>query len=66
MTKRIEYARVGIQEYWIVDSEQERVTVLSLAGDVYAERGLFGRGDIVTSSLLPEISLSVAEILDAD
>jgi len=66
VTKRTEYARAGIQEYWIVDPEQETVTVLSLSGDVYAEGDLFGRGDVVSSSLLPELSLPVAEILDAN
>jgi len=63
VTKRIEYARAGIREYWIVDPEQE--TVLSLAGDTYSEDGLFGRGDVVTSSLLPELALPVTAILDA-
>lgn len=66
VTKRTEYERVGIQEYWIVDPEQETVTVLSLSGDVYTEQGLFGRGDVVTSLLLPELALPVAEILDAN
>ena len=66
VTKRTEYARAGIQEYWIVDPEQETVTVLSLSGDVYAEGDLFGRGDVVSSSLLPEFALPVAEILDAN
>ena len=66
VTKRIEYARAGIREYWIVDPEQETVTVLSLSGDVYTEQGLFGRGDVVASLLLPELALPVAEILDAN
>jgi Uma2 family endonuclease len=66
VTKRIEYARAGVQEYWIVDPEQETVTVLSLSGDVYSEGDHFGRGDVVSSSLLPELALPVAEILDAD
>lgn len=66
VTKRIEYAQAGIQEYWIVDPEQETVMVLSLTGDVYSEAGLFARGATVTSSLLPELGLPVSEILDAD
>ena len=66
VTKRTEYERVGIQEYWIVDPEQETVTVLSLSGEVYSEGDLFGRGDIVKSPLLPELALPVAEILDAN
>ena len=66
VTKRIEYERAGIQEYWIVDPEQETVTVLSLSGDVYSEGDLFGRADVVKSLLLPELALPVAEILDAN
>ena len=66
LTKRIEYSQAGIQEYWIVDPEQETVTVLNLAGDVYTESGVFVRGEVVTSPQLPELALPVAEILDAD
>ena len=66
VTKRTEYARAGIQEYLIVDPERETVAVLSLTGDVYSEGDLFGRGNVVTSPLLPELSLPVAEILDAN
>ena len=66
LTKRIEYAQAGIQEYWIVDPEQETVTVLNLAGDVYTESGVFVRGEVVTSPQLPELALPVSEILDAD
>lgn len=66
VTKRTEYERVGIQEYWIVDPEQKTVTVLSLSGEVYSEGDLFGRGDIVRSLLFRELALPVAEILDAN
>ena len=66
VTKRLEYARAGIQEYWTVDPEQASVTVLSLVGDVYAESGAFVRGNMVTSPQLPEIVVPVAEILDVD
>ena len=66
LTKRVEYAQAGIQEYRIVDPEQETVTVLNLAGDVYTESGVFVRGEVVTSPQLPELALPVAEILDAD
>ncbi|MCY3990626.1 MAG: Uma2 family endonuclease [Caldilineaceae bacterium] len=66
VTKRTEYERVGIQEYWIVDPEQKTVTVLSLSGEVYSEGDLFGRGDIVRSPLFRELALPVAEILDAN
>ena len=66
VTKRLEYARAGIQEYWIIDPEQESVSVLNLTGEVYEESGIYVRGDTVTSPQLPELGLPVAEILDAD
>ncbi|MCZ0937769.1 MAG: Uma2 family endonuclease [Caldilineaceae bacterium] len=66
VAKRIDYAQAGIEEYWIVDPAEETVTVLSLTGDVYSEHGFFGRGEVVTSSFLPELTLPVSEILDAD
>ena len=66
VTKRPEYARSGIEEYWIVDPEQETVTVLNLGEDVYTEGAVFVRGDTATSSQLPEFALPVSEILDAD
>ncbi len=66
VTKRLEYARAGIQEYWIIDPEQESVSVLNLTGEVYEESGIYVRGETVTSPQLPERGLPVTEILDAD
>ncbi len=66
VTKRLEYARAGIQEYWIIDPEQESVSVLNLTGEVYEESGIYVRGDTFTSPQLPELGLPVTEILDAD
>ncbi len=72
VTKRIEYAEAGIAEYWIVDPERELITVLTLAGggqkegNVYAEHGVFARGETATSVLLAGLEISVDEALDAD
>ena len=33
--KQVDYAKAGISEYWIVDSEQSLVTVLELNGSAY-------------------------------
>ena len=33
--KRVDYAELGIPEYWIVDPQTERITVLGLAGRQY-------------------------------
>ena len=53
--KRFEYARAGIPEYWIVDPQLESITVLTLMGDRYEEHGVFGRGEVATSALLPDL-----------
>ena len=52
-TKPEEYAAAGISEYWIVDPEQSRITILVLQGSSYREHGVFGPGQTATSVLLP-------------
>jgi Uma2 family endonuclease len=64
--KRAEYARAGIPEYWIVDPEENRITVLTLDGDKYVEHGIFARGDRATSRLLPGFEVDVTAVLDAN
>ncbi len=63
--KRVDYAEAGIPEYWIVDPEQEMITVLRLEADAYAEHGVFHRGDIATSALLSGFVVPVDAVLDA-
>ena len=62
--KRSEYARVGIGEYWIVDTDELTVTVLSLdtAEDGYAEVGRFGRGDLIDSPMFPDLKIAVDQV----
>jgi Uma2 family endonuclease len=66
LAKRADYAEAGIPEYWIVDPENERITVLRLAGDVYAEHGVFKRSETATSALLTGFELPVDAVLDAE
>ena len=61
-TKRAEYAEAGIPEYWIVDPDGQRITVLKLDGDHYIVHGEFAPGDRATSALLPGFAVDVAEI----
>ena len=62
-TKRFEYARAGIPEYWIVDPSQGYITVLRLAGDHYDMHGKFAAGTRASSALLPAFSVDVTEAL---
>ena len=64
--KRVDYAEAGIPEYWIVDSEQEIITVLSLDMDRYVEHGVYHRGDMASSALLQPFAVSVNAVLDAN
>jgi Uma2 family endonuclease len=61
--KRAEYAKAGIPEYWIVDPEEGRITVLTLDGTEYTEHGVFARGEQATSRLLPGFAVDVTEAL---
>lgn len=63
--KRKEYAQAGIPEYWIVNPLTATITVLALNGELYAEHGVFHRGELATSRLLGGFSVSVDEVLDA-
>jgi Uma2 family endonuclease len=63
--KRLEYVRVGIPEYWIVDLASEQIVVLRLAGTTYAEHGVFTRGMQATSALLEGFTVAVTAVLEA-
>jgi Uma2 family endonuclease len=62
--RRSEYAQAGIPEYWIVDRELERITVLVLDGSTYAVHGEFGRGEVATSRLLDGFAVDVTLALE--
>ena len=60
-----DYARAGVSEYWIVDWEEQCITVLSLEGGTYRTHGVFGAGDAATSVLLPGFAVSVDAVFAA-
>ena len=59
--KRSEYAARGIAEYWIVDPELERVTVLSLIDGLY-EEAVFEGDTAISSTILEQLSLTAKQI----
>ncbi|MEL6578412.1 MAG: Uma2 family endonuclease [Cyanobacteria bacterium J06621_12] len=59
--KRSEYAARGIIEYWIVDPQKVRVTVLSLIDGLYEETVFEGEKPIV-STILQQLSLTAEQI----
>ena len=64
-TKRFEYARAGIPEYWLVDPQHRRITVLKLDGQRYVVHGEFGEGARASSALLPGFEVGVTEAFAA-
>ena len=66
ITKRTDYAKAGIPEYWIVDPSLESIAVLELDGAAYTEHGVFGLGAEATSPLLPGFAVNVEAILRAN
>ena len=64
ITKRADYAEASVPEYWIVDPQEARITVLTLAGDTYATHGEFRPGDTATSALLPGFTADVTQVLE--
>jgi Uma2 family endonuclease len=61
-TKREEYAKAGISEYWIVDPETETVTVLALDGESYRVQGEFPKGRTADSVLIAGFALDVTAL----
>jgi Uma2 family endonuclease len=61
--KRAEYMVLGIEEYWIVDPEEAKVTVLTLVDDWYEAAEHVGEA-CVSSALFPELQVSATQVLN--
>jgi Uma2 family endonuclease len=59
--KRSEYAARGIAEYWIVDPDRAKFTVLTLVDGFY-EEVVFEGNDQIVSTIFPQLKLSSAQI----
>ena len=68
VSKRAEYARAGISEYWIVDLRDQTVTVLSLNSETgdYAVAGRYASGGAARSVILEGFSVDVGEVFSQD
>lgn len=67
VSKVEDYAEARIPEYWIVDPQEKKITVLTLpeGGDAYVEHGVFKPGDQATSKLLDGFAVDVQAVFDA-
>ena len=60
--KRRLYARAGVREYWIWDLSNDSVTQLELRNDGYVERAILSTADVLTTPLLPGLSIPLSGI----
>jgi Uma2 family endonuclease len=60
--KRSEYAARGIAEYWIVDPQQQQITILTLVAGLY-ESAVFRGSDRLISPTLQSLDLTVTQVL---
>ena len=62
--KRSEYAALGIPEYWIIDSQESKISILSLVSGFYDIVEYRGE-DIINSASFSELKLTAEQILNA-
>ena len=60
--KRDEYAAARIAEYWIVDSQHRKFTVLALEGDRYREHGVYTAEGVAVSASLPDLTVTLSQL----
>jgi Uma2 family endonuclease len=62
--KRSEYAARGIPEYWIVDADKARITLLTLIDGLYEET-VFEGTQLIKSATFPMLDLTATQVLSA-
>lgn len=60
-TKEQEYKTIGVPEYWIVDLQNSKITVLQLVGNEYQASELTEKQQII-SQTLPDLLLTVQQL----
>lgn len=64
IVKRILYARHGVREYWIVDTEAKKIEVMTLGDNGFELFGIFFIDDTLSSPLIEGFSLSLREVFE--
>ncbi|MFQ5812345.1 MAG: Uma2 family endonuclease [Anaerolineae bacterium] len=58
------YCRYGVQEYWLVDPEEQTVEVLALSPESYQVLGQYSEDEVVSSQVLVGFQFLAEEIFD--
>jgi len=61
-TKRVVYARHGVIEYWIVDPENDSVTIYRLQENPRAPLRVLKNSETLSSDLMPGFTMDVAAV----
>ena len=62
--KRRIYAEAGVREYWIFDPRNDTALPLRLGDGEYVERAALGVGDVLTTPLLPGLTIPLADVFN--
>ena len=60
--KAAAYAGLGVKELWLVDEKGFEIEVRQLEGEMFGVGTRFGKGDVLGSTVLPELGLKVRDI----
>ena len=60
------YEKYGVKEYWIVDPDSETISVFILEGNNFQEKGIYKRGQVLESPLLPGFSLVLEDVFKSN
>ncbi len=60
--KRVVYARTGVDELWVADPEGEEVRVYHLREDPALPKVVLRSGEVLKTSLLPGLEISVRKV----
>lgn len=63
-TKADTYAALGVKELWLVDEIKETVEMRSLRDDRFGEGPLLAKGDQLSSSVVPAMTMPVTKIFE--
>lgn len=65
ISKRRQYEVRGIPEYWIVDPQLQKITILVLQGEEYTKGHVYRGSDRLSRSMVADLALTANQILTA-